>query len=109
MCAQLLSGIGPRPIIPAPYHCGTFCRAGARTPDAVAVIAQGRMLTYRELDESANRLARRLQNLGVKPDTLVGVAMGRSETLVVSLLGISRPAARTFLSIPPIRRIAFRW
>ncbi len=62
----------------------------ARTPDAIALIAQGRTLSYRELDECANRLARRLQRLGVKPDTLVGVAMGRSETLVISLLGILR-------------------
>jgi amino acid adenylation domain-containing protein len=65
-----------------------FAAQAARTPDAAAVIAQSRTLTYRELDESTNRLARRLQKLGVKPDTLVGVAMGRSETLVISLLGI---------------------
>ncbi len=61
-----------------------------RTPDAIALIAQGRTLSYRELDECANRLARCLQRLGVKPDTLVGVAMGRSETLVISLLAILR-------------------
>ena len=77
-----------------------FAAQAARTPDAVAVIAQGRMLTYRELDESANRLARRLQNLGVKPDTLVGVAMGRSETLVVSLLGILK-AGGAYVPLDP--------
>jgi len=77
-----------------------FAAQAARTPDAVAVIAQGRTLTYRELDESANRLARRLQNLGVKPDTLVGVAMGRSETLVVSLLGILK-AGGAYVPLDP--------
>jgi amino acid adenylation domain-containing protein len=77
-----------------------FAPQAARTPDTVAVIAQGRTLTYRELDESTNRLARRLQNLGVKPDTLVGVAMGRSETLVISLLGILK-AGGAYVPLDP--------
>ncbi len=65
-----------------------FIEQAARTPDAIAVVAKDRRLSYRELDERSDRLARHLQALGVKPDTLVGVAMGRSETLVVSLLAI---------------------
>jgi amino acid adenylation domain-containing protein len=65
-----------------------FAQQAARTPDAVAVVAGDRRLAYRQLDERANRLARHLQSLGVQPDTLVGVAMGRSETLIASLLGI---------------------
>ena len=77
-----------------------FAAQAARTPDAVAVIAHGRTLTYRQLDESANRLARRLQQLGVKPDTLVGIAMGRSETLVISLLGILK-AGGAYVPLDP--------
>ena len=65
-----------------------FKQQAANTPDAIAVVAKDRQLSYRELDERSNRLARYLQRLGVKPDTLVGVAMGRSKTLVVSLLAI---------------------
>ena len=65
-----------------------FSRQAAQTPDAVAVIAKGRELSYRELEERSNRLARHLQSLGIEPDTLVGVAMGRSETLVLSLLAV---------------------
>lgn len=65
-----------------------FASQAARTPEAIALIAGERRLTYRELDERSNRLARHLQTLGVGPATLVGVAMSRTETLVVSLLGI---------------------
>jgi amino acid adenylation domain-containing protein len=77
-----------------------FSAQAARTPDAIALISHGRSLTYRQLDESANRLARHLQDLGVKPDTLVGVAMGRSETLVVSLLGILK-AGGAYIPLDP--------
>jgi amino acid adenylation domain-containing protein len=77
-----------------------FSAQAARTSDAIALISHGRSLTYRRLDESANRLARHLQRLGVKPDTLVGVAMGRSETLVVSLLGILK-AGGAYVPLDP--------
>ncbi len=70
-----------------------FNQQVVKTPDAIAIVAKGSQLSYRELDERSNRLARHLQSLGVKPDTLVGVAMGRSETLVVSLLAILKVGA----------------
>ena len=65
-----------------------FAEQVARTPDALALIAADRRLTYRQLDERSTQLARHLQGLGVQPETLVGVAMDRTETLVVSLLAI---------------------
>jgi amino acid adenylation domain-containing protein len=70
-----------------------FKQQVAKTPDAIAVVAKDSQLSYRELDERSNRLARHLQTLGVKPDALVGVAMGRSETLVVCLLAILKAGA----------------
>lgn len=63
-----------------------FSQRAARCPDAIALITGGCRLSYLELDQLSNRLARQLQSLGVKPDTLVGIAMGRSQSLVVSLL-----------------------
>jgi amino acid adenylation domain-containing protein len=77
-----------------------FRQQSARTPDAVAVVAGDRSLTYRQLDERTNRLARHLQSLGVRPDTLVGVAMGRSETLIASLLGILK-AGGAYVPLDP--------
>ncbi|MBM4297515.1 MAG: AMP-binding protein, partial [Deltaproteobacteria bacterium] len=49
-----------------------------RTPDALAVVFDARQLTYRELNERANRLARHLKYFGVGADVLVAISMERS-------------------------------
>ncbi|MEO0869237.1 MAG: condensation domain-containing protein, partial [Cyanobacteria bacterium J06642_11] len=49
-----------------------------KTPDAVAVIFEEQQLTYQELNQQANQLAHYLNQLGVQPETLVGVCMERS-------------------------------
>jgi non-ribosomal peptide synthetase component F len=77
-----------------------FVKQAALTPDAVALIAADRRLTYREVDERSNRLARYLQSLGVRPETLVGVAMERSEEIVVTLLGILK-AGGAYVPLDP--------
>lgn len=77
-----------------------FSQQAAQSPEAIAVIAGNRELSYRELDERSNRLARHLQDLGVKPDTLIGVAMERSETIVVSLLAILK-AGGAYVPLDP--------
>src|SRR5207248_9630538 len=60
----------------------------ARTPDAMAVSGEDRQLTYAELDQLTNRLARHLQSLGVGPETLVGVCLDRTTATLVGVLGI---------------------
>ncbi|MFD7630695.1 amino acid adenylation domain-containing protein, partial [Streptomyces sp. NPDC059851] len=65
-----------------------FARQVRATPDAVAVVAGGTELTYRELDLRANRLARALIRQGVAPETPVAVLLDRSADLVVALLAI---------------------
>jgi amino acid adenylation domain-containing protein len=77
-----------------------FREQAARTPDALAVAAQGRRFSYRELDERSSRLAERLVELGVRPENLVGVAMGRSELLPVSLLAILK-AGGAYVPLDP--------
>ena len=77
-----------------------FRKQAAITPDAIAVAAKDRQLTYRELDEQSNRLARHLQGLGVEPETLVGISMGRSEALVISLLAILK-AGGAYVPLDP--------
>ncbi|HIQ21351.1 MAG TPA: amino acid adenylation domain-containing protein, partial [Planctomycetes bacterium] len=70
-----------------------FERQAARTPDAAAVISAGTTITYRELDQRANRLAHHLRRLGAGPGTLVGLCFDRSPELIVSLLGILKAGA----------------
>ncbi|WP_026061893.1 non-ribosomal peptide synthetase, partial [Rhodococcus rhodochrous] len=61
----------------------------ARTPDALAVVpgtdAIGTPLTYREFGERVNAFARHLVELGVGPETRVGVAIGRSVDMLVAV------------------------
>jgi amino acid adenylation domain-containing protein/FkbM family methyltransferase len=59
-----------------------------RTPDAVAVEIATESLTYRELDERANRLARHLRGLGAGLESRVGVCAERSLELMVGLLAV---------------------
>ncbi|MFG2404380.1 amino acid adenylation domain-containing protein [Streptomyces brevispora] len=63
-------------------------RQVAATPTAVAAVFDGRELTYRELDEQANALARQLRELGVGPDERVGIALPRSLDMVVANLAV---------------------
>src|SRR5262249_46358169 len=72
----------------------------ARSPDAVAVEFEGCHLTYRQLNERANQLARHLRTLGVEKETLVGISVERSLDMVVGLLGILK-AGGAYVPIDP--------
>jgi amino acid adenylation domain-containing protein len=63
------------------------------TPNAVAVSFEGEVLTYRELNEQANQVARRLQSLGVRHGDLVGLCMARGSDLIVATVGILKAGA----------------
>ncbi|WP_068775549.1 non-ribosomal peptide synthetase [Paenibacillus sp. FJAT-26967] len=71
-----------------------------RVPDAVAVVYEQQQLTYRELNEQANRLARTLRDAGVKPDQLVGLMLSRSLEMAVGILGILK-AGGAYVPIDP--------
>jgi amino acid adenylation domain-containing protein len=71
-----------------------------RTPDAVAVMFGGQLLTYRELNARANRLAHHLRRLGVEPGGLVGVCVERSLEMVIGLLGILK-AGGAYVPLDP--------
>lgn len=63
------------------------------TPDDTAVIYENKRLSYFQLNEQANQLARKLIELGAGQDVRVGVLMKRSERLLISLLAIQKVGA----------------
>ncbi|MFL6335978.1 MAG: amino acid adenylation domain-containing protein [Pyrinomonadaceae bacterium] len=86
-----------------------FEAQAARTPAAVAVVFGEESLTYGELDERADLLARRLRRAGVAPDATVGILMERSLELSVALLGVLKAGGAYVPLDPeyPRERLAF--
>ncbi|MFS8215878.1 non-ribosomal peptide synthetase, partial [Paenibacillus sp. S29] len=57
-------------------------------PDHVAVVYAERQLTYRELNERGNQLARRLRNEGIGRESIVGILSERSVDMLVGVLAV---------------------
>ena len=80
-----------------------------RTPDAIAAVFEDEELSYSELNNRANCLARHLQSLGVSPETRVGICFGRSLEMLIGLLGILK-AGGCYVPLDPVypkERLAF--
>ncbi|MEV7773854.1 amino acid adenylation domain-containing protein [Kitasatospora sp. NPDC086791] len=75
-------------------------RQAARTPERTAVVCGEHALTYRELEERADRLALRLARAGVGPETLVGLCLDRGPDLVAALLGVLK-AGGAYVPLDP--------
>ena len=69
-------------------------------PDKCAVIFKDESLTYRELNEKANQLARKLVKKGLKPDDLVGLVAERSLEMIIGIMAIIK-AGGAYLPIDP--------
>jgi len=68
-------------------------RQAKATPDALALQSETQSLTYGQLEDRANRLAQRLQSLGIGPDSLAGVCSPRSPEFVVAALAVMKVGA----------------
>lgn len=80
-----------------------------RTPAASALAFEQQRLTYAEVNDRANQLARHLRTLGAGPDVLVGILVERSLEMVIGILGVLKAGA-AYLPIDaayPHDRIAF--
>ena len=77
-----------------------FAAQVARAPEAVAVTFHGRSLTYRELDEAANRFAHLLAGQGVGPGACVALLLERSAEAIVAMLAVLKAGA-AYLAIDP--------
>ncbi|MEQ1514822.1 MAG: amino acid adenylation domain-containing protein, partial [Lysobacteraceae bacterium] len=86
-----------------------FEQQAAAQPDAVAVVYEGRRLTYSELNARANQLAHYLLSQGVKPDDRVAICVERSLEMVVGLLGILKAGGAYVPLDPdyPVERLAY--
>ncbi|WP_139487939.1 non-ribosomal peptide synthetase [Brevibacillus dissolubilis] len=69
-------------------------------PDQIAVVFEDEELSYAELNEEANQLARVLREKGVQPDTIVALMTGRSIEMIISILAIMK-AGGAYLPIDP--------
>ena len=100
-----LDEIGNRAVLTQPATAPVsipvlFAAQVARAPEAVAVTFEGRSLTYRELDEAANRLAHLLAGQGVGPGQCVALLFSRSAEAIVAILAVLKTGA-AYLPIDP--------
>ncbi|WP_369182153.1 non-ribosomal peptide synthase/polyketide synthase [Streptomyces sp. Y1] len=77
-----------------------FAARARHTPDSPALLFEGTVLSYAELDRRANRLAHHLTALGAGPERLVAVALPRSAEMVVALLAVLKSGA-AYIPIDP--------
>ncbi|MBV8572658.1 MAG: amino acid adenylation domain-containing protein, partial [Acidobacteriaceae bacterium] len=71
-----------------------------RTPDSIAAVFERRSLTYRELDERSNQLARYLVRFGVGPESKVAICLNRSLEMLEALLAVLHCGA-TYVPLDP--------
>lgn len=70
------------------------------TPNAPAVESRGNRMTFAELDDRANRLARHFRRIGLKQEGLVGICMERSTDVVVAMVAALK-AGGAYVSLDP--------
>ena len=100
-----LDGWGNRAVLTQPASTPVsipvlFAAQVARTPEAVAVTFEGRSMTYREVEEAANRLAHLLADHGAGPGELWRCCLSRSAEAIVAIVAVLKTGA-AYLPIDP--------
>ncbi|MBL1121027.1 amino acid adenylation domain-containing protein, partial [Streptomyces sp. 110] len=99
-----VSGADDTVLLPEVFEC-----QAERTPADVAVVFEEQRLSYGELNERANRLARVLIAAGAGPETRVALSLPRGPDLLITALAVLKAGA-AFVSVDPdypARRVAF--
>lgn len=84
--------VRPPTSLPAHWHRQVE-QSARRFPDRTAIRSDTRAWSYRELDETANRLANELVGRGVAPGDLVGLCLERSDVAIIAMLAIAKAGA----------------
>ncbi|HGP2963644.1 TPA: AMP-binding protein, partial [Salmonella enterica] len=84
-----------------------FEEQALRTPDSIAVSFEGTSLTYADLNDKANRLARKIRTIyqqrvakTLQPDTLIALYLDRSVEMMVAVLAVLKAGA-AYVPIDP--------
>lgn len=99
--ALLQAGTGPiLPMEEQGLH-QLFERQVRLTPDALAIVAEDRVLSYRQLNERANQLAHHLLSLGLTVESPVALCVGRNSWMPVGLLAVLKAGA-AYVPLDPV-------
>src|SRR5581483_9755805 len=92
---------------PCIHRC--FAAQASMSPNAIAVVYEGRTLSYQELDQQTNQLASYLRKRGVGPEVLVAICVERSLEMLIGILGILKAGGAYVPLDPqyPADRVAF--
>lgn len=86
-------------IISSTIH-GLFAEQARRTPENEAVVFENDSITYRELDEKSNMIARYLVERGVGRNDLIGVLAERRIYTIINVMGILK-AGGAYVPVDP--------
>ncbi|MBT7408878.1 MAG: amino acid adenylation domain-containing protein, partial [Methylococcales bacterium] len=86
-----------------------FERHAEQHPEAIAIEFEQQSISYQQLNQRANQLARHLKSLKVSPDQYVGLYLSRNIELIVSILAIHKAGAAYLPLDPayPAERLAY--
>ncbi|SMD41575.1 amino acid adenylation domain-containing protein [Aquiflexum balticum DSM 16537] len=71
-----------------------------KSPDAVAVVFEGKQLTYGALNKKSNQLANYLLKKNIRPESLIPICLDRSLEMIIGIFGILKSGA-AYIPIDP--------
>ncbi|MGM1050694.1 MAG: non-ribosomal peptide synthetase, partial [Bacillota bacterium] len=86
-----------------------FEEEAAKNPDSIAVIHGNQKLTYKQLNDKANRLAQKLRKAGIREESIVAIISEPDPNYIVSIVGVLKSGAAYLPILPeyPVERIEY--
>jgi iturin family lipopeptide synthetase C len=86
---------------PDDHFCRLFAGTVGANPDSSALVFHGQTMSYAELDQYSNRLAKLIVNHGTGPGDVVGIVMNRSMGMIAAIIAVLKTGA-AYLPVDPI-------